>query len=267
MARLDGRAAFVTGGGSGIGRATSLALAARGAFVWVTDYDKDGADGTVALIEQAGGRGRAVRLDVRHEAEWEAAVALAEAHDEGLRILVNCAGKSIIAGIFTMAVEDLRTILAINVEGTFLGMKHVIPRIGKAGGGAVVNISSVMGLKGAPRAAAYCGSKAAIRMMTKAVALECAELGNKVTVNSVHPGVVDTPAWQKHSADEVGLLGDAIAGGAQVLDCHAVAKKMVPIGVAASPAEIAETVAFLVSDEARHITGAEIVIDGGMSAG
>jgi NAD(P)-dependent dehydrogenase (short-subunit alcohol dehydrogenase family) len=267
MAGLGGRSAFVTGAASGIGRATSLALANRGAFVWVTDFDEVGADRTVEMIEQLGGRARAVRLDVRHEAEWEAALALVDAEGSGLHILVNCAGKSIIAATFTMPIEDLRLILSINVEGTFLGMKHVIPRIGQSGGGAVVNISSVMGLKGAAMAAGYCGSKAAIHMMTKAVALECAALRNNVRVNSVHPGVVDTPAWQKHGADEIGILGDAIAGGAHVLDPHEVAKTMVPIGLACSAGEVAETVAFLVSDDARHMTGSAIVIDGGMSAG
>lgn len=266
MSGFKGRAAFVTGAGSGIGRATSLALAAQGAFVWVTDFDKAGADGTVEMITQAGGQAIAVRLDVRLEAEWEAALALSDAHGDGLRILVNCAGKSTFADTFTMPLDDLRNIMAINVEGTFLGMKHGIPRISRSGGGAVINISSIAGLIGASRAAAYCGAKGAIRMMTKAVALECAELRNNVRVNSVHPGVVDTPAWHKHGADEIGLLGDSIAQGSQTLDCHEVAKTMVPIGVACSPGEVAETVAFLASDAARHITGAEIVIDGGMTS-
>jgi NAD(P)-dependent dehydrogenase (short-subunit alcohol dehydrogenase family) len=233
----------------------------------VTDFDKNGAERTVALIEQAGGKAKAIRLDVKLEAEWAAALEVSDAHEEGLRILVNCAGKSIIADTFTMAVDDLRSILAVNVEGTFLGMKHAIPRIARSGGGAVINISSALGMKGVARMAAYCGSKAAIRLMTKAVALECADLRNNVRVNSVHPGVVDTPAWHKHGPDEVAALPDSVAGGAQVLDVHAVARKIVPIGVACSPGEVAEVVCFLASDAARHITGAEIVIDGGMTAG
>lgn len=267
MSRLEGKAALVTGAGSGIGRATSLALAAGGAFVWVTDFDKAGADRTVEMITEAGGRATAVKLDVRAEADWEAAFASTDVHDEPLSVLVNCAGKSIIADTFGMALEDLRLLLAINVEGTFLGMKHGIPRIARSGGGAVINISSIMGLKGKARMAAYCASKGAIRMMTKAVALECAELRNNVRVNSVHPGIVDTPAWHKHSADEAGMLGGAASEPALTLDPHEVAKAMVPIGVACSSEEVAETVRFLASDAARHITGAEIVIDGGMTAG
>lgn len=266
MLNLAGRAAFVTGGGSGIGRAIGLALAARGAYLWIADFDEAGAGETVRLIEAAGGRALALRHDVRDEAQWETALAATDAHDEKLRILVNCAGKSVVAETFAMPLATFKDIMAVNVEGNFLGMKHAVPRIAAAGGGAVVNISSIAGIMAAPRAAAYCAAKGAIRMMTKAVALECAALGNNVRVNSVHPGIVDTPAWSKHGADETNLIDDAIGGGAVVLNAHDVARKMVPLGVACSAEEVAQTVAFLVSDEARHITAAEIVIDGGMTA-
>ncbi len=266
MSEFAGKAAFVTGAASGIGRAISIELSAKGAFVWVADYDKVGGDVTVEMIVQAGGRAEAVRLDVRHEAEWQTALDLSDTRGDALTVLVNCAGKSMIADTFSMPLDDLRMIMAINVEGTFLGMKHAIPRIAKSGGGSVINISSLAGLKGLPRMAAYCGSKGAIRMMTKAVALECAGLRNNVRVNSVHPGVVDTPAWHKHGPDEV--LGSRHGSeGALVLDPHEVAKKVVPIGVACTAAEVAETVYFLASDASRHITGAEIAIDGGMTAG
>lgn len=268
MSRTDGKAALITGAGSGIGRATSLALAADGAHIWVTDFDQAGAERTVELISQAGGSATAVNLDVRSEDQWRAALERTDAHEAALTVLVNCAGKSMLADTFTMALDDLRLVLAINVEGAFLGMKHAIPRIAASGGGAVINISSIMGLKGKARMAAYCASKGAVRMMTKAIALECADLRNHVRVNSVHPGIVDTPAWHKHDRDEAGMMlgGSSAAASTGPLDAHAVAKTMVPIGVAASAEEIAETVRFLASDAARHITGAEIVIDGGMTA-
>ncbi|CAN5204429.1 glucose 1-dehydrogenase [soil metagenome] len=268
MSQLDGKAALVTGAGSGIGRAISLALAADGAHVWATDFDQASAVRTAELVEEASGRATAVRLDVRHEADWLAAFTSVDSAGGALTTLVNCAGKSMLADSFTMSIEDLRLIMAINVEGAFLGMKHGIPRIAKSGGGAVINISSIMGLKGKARMAAYCGAKGAVRMMTKAIALECAELRNKVRVNSVHPGVVDTPAWDKHDASEASMMtqGFTVAQTGK-LDVHAVAEAMVPIGVAASADEIAATVRFLASDAARHITGAEIVIDGGMTAG
>lgn len=263
MSEFEGKAVLVTGAGSGIGRATSLSFAAHGAHVWVTDFDEHSAAKSAELIAQAGGRATAVRLDVRFEQEWEAAFALTDAHEAALTTVVNCAGKSILADSFSMSLDQLRLVMAINLEGAFLGMKHGIPRIAQSGGGAVINISSIMGLKGQARMAAYCGAKGAVRMMTKAIALECADLRNKVRVNSVHPGIVDTPAWQKHDSKEASMLAGAASG---VLDAHEVAKSLVPIGVAASPEEIAETVRFLASDAARHITGAEIVIDGGMTA-
>lgn len=265
MSEFEGKAVLITGAGSGIGRATSLTFATHGGHVWVTDFDKAGADRTVELIAETGGQATAVKLDVRLEEEWEAAFALTDAHETALTTVINCAGKSILADSFSMTLEQLRLVMAINLEGAFLGMKHGIPRIAQSGGGAVVNISSIMGIKGKARMAAYCGAKGAVRMMTKAIALECADLRNKVRVNSVHPGVVDTPAWRKHDAKEASMLAGS-AGTAGTLDAHEVAKSLVPIGVAASAEEIAETVRFLASDAARHITGAEIVIDGGMTA-
>lgn len=265
MSEFAGKATLITGAGSGIGRATSLTFAAHGAHVWVTDFDQAGADRTVDLIERSGGSATAIQLDVRSEEEWETAFALTDVHETALTTVVNCAGKSMLADSFTMTLEQLRQVMAINVEGAFLGMKHGVPRIARSGGGAVVNISSIMGLKGQARMAAYCGAKGAVRMMTKAIALECADLRNKVRVNSVHPGVVDTPAWHKHDAKEATMLAGA-DGASGVLDAHQVAQSLVPIGVAASAEEIAETVRFLASNAARHITGAEIVIDGGMTA-
>jgi NAD(P)-dependent dehydrogenase (short-subunit alcohol dehydrogenase family) len=268
MSRFENRSALVTGAGSGIGRAVCRSLAAGGGFVWAADINEAAAEATVRLVAENGGRAVAVRLDVRDEGSWTNALGLSDAHAEPLRILVNCAGKSAIADTFTMPLEDLRAIMSINVEGTFLGMKHAIPRIAASGGGAVINISSFAGLRGIARMTAYSGSKGAIRMMTKAVALECADLGNGVRVNSVHPGVVDTPAWNQHTPEEAAaaFLGHVGTDAPAAVGAHEVAKELVPIGVAASAEEIAETVCFLASDAARHITGAEIAIDGGMTA-
>lgn len=264
MAELTGKAAFVTGAGSGIGRGIALSLAARGAFVWVTDFDEPSARATVELIDTAGGRAHALQLDVRFEDSWATTLAATSSRSDALSILVNCAGTSMVVDTFTMALEDFRRIMSVNVEGTFLGMKHAIPMIAASGGGSVVNISSMAGLKGIAGMAAYCGSKGAIRLMTKAIALECAGLRNKVRVNSIHPGFVDTPALRKH-IDDAARAGHG--RGMETTDPHEIAKNAVPIGVACLPEEVGEMVCYLASDGARHVTGAELVIDGGMTAG
>lgn len=262
MSGTAGRAGFVTGAGSGIGRAIARALAEQGAHVWATDADEAAAAETVAQIERSGGRAAPIRLDVSDEAQWKDALARSDSHDSALTVLVNCAGAFAIADTFSMPLEHFRRIMSVNVDGTFLGMKHAIPRIAEHGGGAVLNISSIAGLKGMAGWTAYCGSKGAIRMMTKAVALECAQLRNNVRVNSVHPGFVDTPALRR-SIEQ----GHRSEPGSATPDLDEVAKTAVPIGVACSPEEVGATVCFLASDAARHITGAEIVVDGGMTAG
>lgn len=264
MSELAGQAAFVTGAGSGIGRGIALVLAARGAFVWATDFNGDSARVTAALIEQSGGRAEAMKLDVRHEDEWQQALAPAIVRDDKLTILVNCAGTSMVTDTFSMSLDDFRRIMAVNVEGTFLGMKHAVPIIADSGGGSVVNISSMAGLKGMAGMTAYCASKGAIRMMSKAVALECAGMRNGVRVNSIHPGFVDTPALRKH-IDDATKAGHG--RGLDTIEPDEVAKTAVPIGVACTSEEVGEMVAYLVSNGARHVTGAEIPIDGGMTAG
>src|SRR3546814_15564986 len=129
MSELAGQAAFVTGAGSGIGRGIALALAARGAMVWATDFDGDSAKATAALIEQSGGRAEAMKLDVRYEEEWRQALAPAIVHDDKLTIMVNCAGTSMVTDTFSMSLDDFRRIMAVNVEGTFLRSEE--RRVGK----------------------------------------------------------------------------------------------------------------------------------------
>lgn len=267
MGDFNEKAALVTGAGSGIGRAIGLGLAAKGAYVWATDHDLAAAKGTVAMIEAAGGKGRAVRLDVSDEAQWQTTFELCDAGEQALTILVNCAGISAIADTFSMQLDDFRRIMAVNAEGTFLGMKHGVPRIAAAGGGSVINISSMAGLKGISGMAAYCASKGAIRMMSKAVALECASLRNHVRVNSLHPGLVDTPALRKHI--DAAIMAGQVPQDTDPAAFHPdeIAKTAVPIGVACQAEEVADLVCFLSSANAAHITGAEIPIDGGMTAG
>jgi NAD(P)-dependent dehydrogenase (short-subunit alcohol dehydrogenase family) len=256
MARVEGKVALVTGGASGIGAACAEILAAEGASVVITDLqDGKGAE----LAHRLAGRSRFVHHDVTREEEWTQVVAEIERDFSRLDILVNNAGIGLGSpSITTMSLADFRRQQAVNVEGVFLGIKHCLPLMRKAGnGGSIVNMSSVAGLKGSPALAAYCATKGAVRLFTKAVAMECANMKDGVRVNSVHPGIIETPIWLT-----IGL-GDPESNAPPDLD--AISAMAVPLGVKGLPRDIAEGVLWLASDESRYVTGAELVIDGGLS--
>jgi NAD(P)-dependent dehydrogenase (short-subunit alcohol dehydrogenase family) len=268
MGRVSGKVALVTGAASGIGRGAALALAAEGAKLIVTDVDEAGLKETAALIGKAGGTASAHRHDVTSEARWAEIVAAAKAEFGGLHILVNNAGIAIGASVFEMSYEQWSRQQAINVDGVFFGVKHAVPLIAASGGGSVINISSVAGLQGAPGLAGYCATKGAVRLFTKAVALECAQAQMNVRVNSVHPGIIDTAIWQKMTPDGTDALASSvlpIAEGANAIDPNAIAVAT-PLGYAGLPSDIAAGIVFLASDESRYMTGTELVIDGGMTA-
>ncbi|HUZ12225.1 MAG TPA: glucose 1-dehydrogenase [Caulobacteraceae bacterium] len=260
MGRVEGKVALVTGGASGIGAGCAEALAREGARVVISDIqDVKGAE-VVAAIEKAGGRARFVRHDVTSEDAWLGVVADIERQEGRLDILVNNAGIGLgSASITTMTLEDWRRQQAINVEGVFLGIKHSLPLMRKAGhGGSIVNMSSVAGLKGSPTLAAYCATKGAVRLFTKSIAMECANAKDGVRVNSVHPGIIETPIW-------LGIAGVGPTGANAPPDLDAMSAMAVPLGVKGLPSDIANGVLWLASDESRYVTGAELVIDGGLS--
>ena len=263
--KLQGRVALITGGARGIGAASAAALAEAGAAVLVTDVlDEDG-ERTAAAIASKGGRAGYFHHDVREEAAWLAAVAEAERRFGGLDILLNNAGIFALKPMSETTIEEFRHMQSINIEGVFLGMKCVIPAIAKRsqqwpGGGSIINLSSVAGLTGAAFAVPYNGSKGAVRLMTKGAALECAQLGHKIRVNSIHPGVIDTMMGQK-VLDDLVAVG---AGSANEVRANAIA--LHPLGRLGAAADIANAVVFLASDDAAFMTGSEVVVDGGMTA-
>jgi NAD(P)-dependent dehydrogenase (short-subunit alcohol dehydrogenase family) len=271
MGRVSGKVALVTGAASGIGRGAAVALAAEGAKVAVTDVDEAGLKETVEIIRKAGGTASSHKHDVTSEGRWQEVVAAVKNEFGGLHILVNNAGIGIGASIFEMSYEDWSRQQAINVDGVFFGVKHGIPVIAASGGGSVINISSVAGLQGAPGLAGYCATKGAVRLFTKAVALECAQAQMNVRVNSVHPGIIDTAIWQKipQGGGGVGAVASSVLQlpeGANTIDPNAIATVGAPLGYAGLPADIAAGIVFLASDESRYMTGSELVIDGGMTA-
>jgi NAD(P)-dependent dehydrogenase (short-subunit alcohol dehydrogenase family) len=260
MAKLSGKAALITGGASGIGAACARLLAAEGAAVAVTDIqDALGAE-LVAEIAAAGGRARYFHHDVTSEEAWVTTVADVVAAFGRLDILVNNAGIGVASPSITlMSLADFKRQQAINVEGVFLGMKHGLLAMRAAGnGGSIINMSSVAGLKGSPVLAAYSATKGAVRLFTKAVALECAAAKDGVRVNSVHPGIIETPIWR-------GIAGGAPGGGNAPPDLDAMSAMAVPLGVKGLPEDIAQGVLWLAGDDSRYVTGTELVIDGGIS--
>ena len=257
--RVEGKVALVTGGASGIGRACAERLAAEGAKVVVTDVQDDKGE----EVARALGDSLYLRHDVTDEDAWIKVVAAVAERFGRLDVLVNTAGIGLGGSVLEMSLSDFRKQMAVNVEGVFLGVKHSLPLMRKSGdGGSIVNMSSVAGLKGAASLAGYCASKGAVRLFTKAVALECAQAQDKVRVNSVHPGIIETPIWDSI----IGTGGPgANAAPERSATLDAMAGMTVPLGMKGLPSDIADGVLWLASAESRYVTGAELVIDGGFS--
>ena len=267
MAKLNGKIALVTGAASGIGRACAIALAREGAAVNIGDIDAAGLQQTRAAIEAEGGVARTYPLDVTQELAWQNVLRAVERDLGGLHILVNNAGICIAAPIGEMTYESWRRQLAINLDSMFFAAKHAVPLMEASGGGSIVNISSVAGLKGIAGMAGYCASKAGVRMFTKALALECAKAKNNVRANSLHPGAIETPIWVKLAYGGEMPPADSLRNSNAMEDARAASEAATPMGHAGVPNDIAAGVVYLASDDARFVTGTELVIDGGVMAG
>ena len=250
--RVEGKVAIVTGGGSGIGRASCLRLAEEGARVVVTDISEERGKETVGEIEQKGGEGLFLRHDVTQEEQWVSVVRETRERYGGVDVLLNNAGLYLIKPLAETTVEEWNDLMAVNVTGVFLGMKHCAPAMAERGGGSIINLSSVAGLLGVAGHALYGASKGAVRIMTKDVAMEYARA--QVRVNSLHPGYINTGMAE---------YGAAAAGST----IEELGRQMYPLGRIGEPEDVANTVLFLASDESRYTTGAEFVVDGGGSAG
>ena len=257
--RIDGKVAIVTGAASGIGAACAEALARAGARVVATDIDRAGGEAVAVKVSAAGGEALFLDQDVTDEARWPQVMAAAEARFGRLDIMVANAGIAVMGPLETMSLADWKRQQAINLDGVFLAIKHAIPAMRRSGGGSIIVMSSVAGLRGSAGLGAYCATKGGVRLLAKAAALEVA--ADKIRVNSVHPGIIDTPIWGKIAASPG-------AGGRNApIDPNERASQVVPLGVAGQAQDIADGVLFLASDASRHVTGSELVIDGGMTAG
>ena len=258
MSRVAGKIALVTGGASGLGAASARLLAREGAAVVIADIDRDAGEGVLRGIEAEGGSGIFVRLDVARETDWVREMALVKQRFGRLNVAVNAAGTNITRAFPTdTTLEDWRYLMSINLDGVFLGTKHCLAAMQESDpvNGSIINISSIMGLVGAPEIAAYNASKGGVCLYSKSVALSCAERKLNVRVNTIHPGFIDTP-----------LLRKSMSRFADAGEAQRIYDALQPVGHLGTPDDIAYGVLYLASDESKFVTGSELVIDGGYTA-
>lgn len=259
--RVKGRVALVTGAGSGIGAATALKLAEEGAIVVVGDLNEKLASTILHEIHKRNLQASFMQLDVTDESNWIAVYAAIKKQFGKLNILINNAGIAMGRPVTELSLQDWRRIMAVNLEGVFLGTKHAIILMKENNdNNSIVNVSSIDGINGGINVSAYCASKGGVNTFTKAVAVECASANYNIRVNAVCPGAVHTPMVEISQTwkDLVTKLG--------IESAKKVRAQNIPLGRVASAEEIANTILFLASDEASFMTGAMLTVDGGTLA-
>ena len=255
MGRVEGKIALVTGAARGLGEAIAGRLAAEGARVMLTDVDADGVAAVAeAINEQQGGRAACLSHDVTDRDDWQAVLAAVENSFGGLHVLVNNAGIGSVANIEEETFDNWRRVHAVDLDSVFIGCKLAIPLMAASGGGSIVNVSSISGIIAGHNLAAYNSAKAAVRHLSKSIALHCARAANGIRCNSIHPAFIDTP------------ILDGLAGAADREDTIARLARQIPLGRIGHPDDVASAVLYLASDESSFVTGAELVLDGGISA-
>jgi cyclopentanol dehydrogenase len=249
MGKMHNKVVIVTGGALGMGRAHARVFAREGAQVVLTDINDTAGQATADEINRSGGQATFFRHDVANAKDWQQVVAQCIARFGKVDVLVNNAGIALFKALDETTDEEWDHVLNINAKGVFLGCKYVLPGMQKAGGGAIVNISSVAGIVGSARGAAYVASKGAVRLLTKAAAVDYAKYN--IRVNSIHPGVIKTEMTKDLLASPE--IANAFLG-------------LSILGRAAEAEEVSAAVLFLASDDASFMTGTEMVVDGGYTA-
>jgi NAD(P)-dependent dehydrogenase (short-subunit alcohol dehydrogenase family) len=255
MGRVDGKIALVTGAAQGLGAAIAIMLAREGAKVALSDVNLEGCQAQADTINaEIAGAACALQQDVADENTWQRILDDVRRQFGGLNILVNNAGIGSIASVEDETLEMWQQVHAVDLDSVFLGCKYAIPLISESGGGSIVNISSISGIIAGHNLAAYNSAKAAVRHLSKSVALHCARARNNIRSNSVHPVFIDTP-----------ILDGMAKGGDRAAAMEKLGRQ-IPIGRIGQPDDVAYAVLYLASDESKFVTGTEIRVDGGISA-
>ncbi len=253
MRRLSGKVAFITGGGTGIGRACALAFAREGAKIAVAGRRREPLEAVADEMEAAGGKALALTCDVTQTASVAAALSQSEQHFGRLDTIVNNAGAVVVATAEHTSDEDWQKVIAANLTGTFLVSRAALPLLRKAGGGSIVNIGSVLGLVARKERAAYCAAKAGVSGLTRAMAVDHAK--DRIRVNCICPTIVET---------ELGMQSIRQAANAEAEIQRRIAE--IPMGRMGTPEDVALMAVYLASDEASWVTGASFPLDGGVTA-
>ncbi|MAZ89582.1 MAG: 3-beta hydroxysteroid dehydrogenase [Cellvibrionaceae bacterium] len=255
--KLQNKVAVITGGGTGIGRATALLFAEQGARVVVTGIEAAPLHEVVIEIKQLGGEALAIEQDVTLESTWDSVIAEVIGAYGQLDILINNAGIALFANTEDESLENWEKTQSVNLNSVFLGTRAAIKAM-KESGGSIVNVSSIEGLVGHPMASAYNASKGGVRIYSKSAALHCAQQGYNIRINTLHPGFISTPMTTTNVVESFG------EEGADAFLADVISK--IPMGRMAEAREMATGLLFLASDDSTYMTGAELVMDGGFTA-
>ncbi|WP_374633254.1 glucose 1-dehydrogenase [Ferrovibrio sp.] len=250
--RAANKVALITGGASGLGKATAFILAREGAKVAVTDRNLKGAR---EVAEEIGKNAIALDLDVTNEQQWIAALDTTVAAFGKLNVMVHSAGVGVLKNVEDISVEEWRFVHSVNLDGPFLGIKHGLSRMRPHAPGSIIIISSVSGIIAGHNMSAYNTSKAGARMLAKTAALHCAKRGYDIRCNSVHPTFIDTP-----------MVQSMILSGGDPAQVRKKLESQVPLGRLGEPDDVANCILYLASDESKFVTGTEFVLDGGITA-
>jgi NAD(P)-dependent dehydrogenase (short-subunit alcohol dehydrogenase family) len=261
--QFDKRVVLITGAANGIGRGAALRFAREGAIIVATDIQKEAGEKLLADLKNTGSQAVFLEHDVTDEDQWVHVIAEIKNQFGQLDVLINNAGIGLTGLVHEMDYALWRKMMAVNVDGVFLGSKHALPFMRAKGRGNIINVSSVAALKATANFSGYCATKAAVRSFTKSTALECAEMKDGIRVNSIHPGIISTAIWDSL----VGTSTDDSSEMPRDATLDGMTAEGVPMGRTGTIDEIVNGMVWLASDESSYMTGGELVLDGGFTAG